>query len=65
MNGICGDISPPAASASALKEYALVDPSNEVDMTNARLELMTSLVQILSKNKRVGWEIDVRELVKG
>jgi hypothetical protein len=35
------------------------------DPAKQKLELMSSLVQILSRNRRVRFEVDVRELLQG
>lgn len=66
-NGM-GDNSPPLAqtsSSSTNGKYDLVDPTNQADLEKARLELMTSLVQILAKSQRVRWESDAKELIRG
>lgn len=63
-----GDTSPPANSSSSsylATKYDLVDPTNQAEVEKARLELMTSLVQILAKSQRVRWEVDVKELIRG
>lgn len=56
----------PVASASSLPSPRPVNESEEpADIEKARLELITGLTQIVARNQRVLWEVDVKEALTG
>lgn len=55
-----------AASTTSLPSPKLLNDDDEpVDLERARLELMTGLTQIIARNQRILWEVDIKEVLSG
>ncbi|CCA73896.1 related to protein ste16 [Serendipita indica DSM 11827] len=72
--GGTGDRSPPYTSQRAISSSTSLgtssgspkaDAMSDAEIEQVRMELMAGLVQILLRNKRVRWEIDIREVLHG
>ncbi|KAG8811799.1 hypothetical protein FRC17_002318, partial [Serendipita sp. 399] len=64
-NILTGDRSPPPGTSSPPGMSSNGDLARDLEIEQARLELMTNLVHHFSRNKRLRWDIDAVEIFTG